>query len=166
MGSNPTRKTQGALPIAQILPPLNPFLGLLPKNLWKRVKDFFVYTVEWLPLNISETSSRQFQTKGDSDFLIMETVAVVSSTDNLTLTTFPPMLVMVEDSGSGRKMMDKAVHLTNLFGTAQQPAIWTYPKRIRPNSTVSVETQNLSGASAFNVRLSFKGFKVFGMPEE
>lgn len=163
--AEPTRKVQGAYPVAQILPPLNPFLGLIPKALWKRVKDFFAFTVEWLPLAISESASKTFSTQGDSDFLILSGVRVVSTVNNLTETTFPPMLVKIEDSGSGRNMMDKAVHIENLFGSAKQPMVWPYPKLIRANSTVTVTLQNLSAASAFNARLSFLGFKVFGMTE-
>ena len=165
MAEKTTRNVQGAYPVAQILPPLNPFLGLLPKALWKRVKDFFTFTVEWLPLAISESASKTFSTQGDSDFLILMGTRVVSTVDNLTATAFPPMLVKIEDSGSGRNMMDKAVHLENLFGTAQQPSVWPFPKLIRANSTVTVTLQNLSAASAFNARLSFLGFKVFGMTE-
>ena len=165
MASNPTNRVIQGLPAAQILPPMNPFLGLLPKALWNRVKDFFSYTVEWLPLAISESASKTFSTQGDADFMIQEGVRVVSTVDNLTETAFPPMLVKIEDSGSGRNMMDKAVHLENLFGTAQQPMVWPFPKRIRPNSTVTVTLQNLSAASAFNARLTFLGFKVFGMTE-
>ena len=151
-----------AVPTAQILPSLNPFLGLLPKDLWNRVKDFFIYSVEFLPLAASETLTTDIAIQADSDFLIMAGVRTVTDTANTTLQTFVPQTVLITDSGSGRQLMDRAVHIENLFGTAQLPAIWPYPKLIRASSTLSTRLTNLDGANARNVRLSYLGFKIFG----
>jgi hypothetical protein len=40
-----------------------------------------------------------------------------------------------------------------------------YVKRLRASSTLLVQLQNLDPANAFNVRLTFDGFKVFDIPE-
>jgi hypothetical protein len=133
----------------------------LPDNLKGRDKDFFVYTTEFLPLAAGATTTNAINTQADSDFLVLAGVRTVFNTDNTTLVASPPALVTISDAGAGRSFMDRAVHLENLFGTAQLPAFWPYPKFWSGGSSIAVTLQNLDGANGRNYRLSFLGFKVF-----
>jgi hypothetical protein len=151
-----------ALAVGQLLPPVNPFLGLLPRQFWSRVKDFFVYSVELLPLNASATGAAGVTISNEADFLIMAGVRRVTSSDNLTDVSFYPAVVTIRDS-AGVEIMDKAVHIENLFGTAQLPAIWPYPKLIPAGRTLTTTVQSLDTANNRNVRISYLGFKVFPM---
>ncbi len=148
----------------RISPGISPFLGWLPRALWRRAKDFFVYTAEFLPLSASATQTFEIAIQADSDFVIVAGVRVVTTTDNLTVQTFVPELVRILDTGSGRELTDRAVHIENWFGTAQLPAYWPYPKVIRASSTLQTTLQNLE-ANDRNARLSYLGFKVFDYPE-
>lgn len=139
----------------------NPWLYFLPPDLRTRVKDFFTYSANFLPLAASGTATVDIAIQNDSDFLIVAATRVVSSEDNATEVTFPPLLVTIVDSSSGRQLMDRAVHIENLFGSAQRPSVWPSPKLIRAAGTLSTTCQNLT-ATARNVRISYLGFKVFG----
>jgi hypothetical protein len=157
-----------AIMTGQIKVPLNPFLGLLPKQLWNRPKDLFIYGAEFLPIAASGAPKVDINIEADSDFLIMAANAVVTDTaDAIVASTAngfdkfnPPFLVTLTTTGSGRSMMNTGISLANLFGTGQFPAVWTFPKLLRASTTFSVTLQNLV-ATAFNVRLSFHGIKVF-----
>lgn len=148
----------------RISPGISPFLGWLPRALWRRAKDFFVYSAEFLPLAANQTQTFEIAIQADSDFVIVAGVRVVTQIDNVTQTTFVPELVRILDTGSGRELTDRAVHMENWFGTAQLPAYWPYPKVIRASSTLQTTVQNLDG-NARNVRMSYLGFKVFDYPE-
>jgi len=161
MVNQPLRDRSVGSSAAQFLPALNPFLGLLPREFWPKTKDFFIYSIEFTPLAASGTSTVSIQIQADSAFLITMATIVVTDTANAVFISNIPELVTLTDAGSGRQLSDKAVHVNNIFGTAQLPAVWPFPKIMAPSSTLSATLQNLE-ATARNVRLSFWGFKVFG----
>ncbi|MEE8177701.1 MAG: hypothetical protein V3T65_06880 [Acidobacteriota bacterium] len=148
--------------IGRLLPLLNPFWGMLPRRLWAKTKDFFVYGTEFLPLAANAVSAnREIQIQSDSHFVIMAAVIVATSVDDLTTVGPPiPQTARLFDTGSGRELQNHDVHVDNYFGTAILPAYWTYPKLIKAASTFRTELTNLS-ATAANVRVDFWGFKIF-----
>jgi hypothetical protein len=159
--------------IRAAMPPVNvrvphPIIGEIPPGLRKRLKDKFAYGLDFLPLAAATTTPLTINIEADSDFVIVSAQAIVTSTDNLTLQTFNPLLVDMRDTGSGRTFFNSARHFNTVFGTAEAPALWWrmgYVKRLRASSTLLVQLQNLDPANAFNVRLTFDGFKVFDIPE-
>lgn len=164
--ANPTKAARvGASPAGGAAPQLGPFFGLLPRKLLRRLKDFFVYTAEFLPLAAGGTATVNTAIQADSDFLIVAVTRVVTDIANTTFLANVPQLVTITDAGSGRNLMDRAVHMDNLIGTAQLPSYWPYPKLIRASGTLNTTVQNLDGANARNVRISYLGFKVFGESE-
>lgn len=145
-----------------ITPALNPFFGLLPQELWGSAKDFFIYGVDFNPIAASVTVTQDIAIESDSDFLIVAGVRTVTTqADQTTVVAFPPFLVEIFDQGSGRRLQNRAQHIENVFGTAQLPAYWPFPKLIPRASTVSTTIQNLT-ATAHIIRLSYLGFKIFG----
>lgn len=146
---------------AQFLPSVNPFLGLLPRAMWAKAKDFFAYVVEFLPLGAGATATLPVQIQADSDFLLVEAVAVTTLADNATFVANVPTLVQINDSGSGRNLFSSPVHYNNLFGTAQLPGIVPFPKVLRASATLSTTLTGLD-ATARNIRIAYTGFKVFG----
>ncbi|MGH7166468.1 MAG: hypothetical protein ACREIS_13195 [Nitrospiraceae bacterium] len=151
------RSAQGPIPVLA----MSPFYGWLPRSLWRKVKDFFVYSSDFIPLAAGGTATQDIAVQADSDFVIIAGVRVYTTTGDVAIAgDFFPALVTIRDSGSGRQLMDRPVHAQNLFGTAQLPAYWPFPKLIRASSTVSTTLQNLE-ATARNIRISYWGFKVF-----
>lgn len=139
---------------------VNPFWGLLPPALWGETKDFFVYGTDFLPLTASATLAQDIPIQADSHYMIMAGVRTVFQTDNTTIVANPAILVRIFDTGSGRQVQNRAVHIDNWFGTGQLPAYWPYPKIIKASSTLRVELTDLSGVDR-NVRVEFLGFKIF-----
>ena len=142
-------------------PGLSPFFGLLPQELWSRTKDFFTYSADFLPLAAGGTLTVDISIQADSDFAIVAGVRVVTDVANTAFIDPVPQTVTILDASSGRQFQDRAVHIDNLFGTAQLPALWPMTKLIRANSTLSTTLINLDGANARNTRISYLGFKIF-----
>lgn len=129
--------------------------------------DPFTFGINFLPLAASNTATDQFITQADSGFAIIKTTFVISSDVNVFVANisdvpkFAPQVVMLSDSGSGRDLANTPIAINSWFGTAERPFLWSKPKVLDPNSTFSARIQNLV-ATAFNIRLAFHGFKIFG----
>lgn len=129
--------------------------------------DPFTFVINFAPLAASNTAQDQFITQADSGFAIVKTTFVISSDVNVFVANisdtpkFAPQVIQLSDSGSGRDLSNFPVAITSLFGTGERPFIWSKPKVLDPNSTFSARIQNLV-ATAFNIRLAFHGFKIFG----
>jgi hypothetical protein len=158
-----TRQRAG-LPSAQMAPP-SPWMQILPRELWRKRKDGFVFHLDFTPLAASGTSTLPVNISADADFVIIYGTRIVTDVANTAFVANVPELVSITDTGAGRGLSSSAIHVDEWFGTAQLPAYWAYPKFLRANSSLSVTLQNLE-AVARNVRLSFHGFKVFNFDED
>lgn len=129
--------------------------------------DPFVFPISFLPLAASATATGQFVTQADSGFAIVKTSFTIASNVDVFVANisdiprYAPQVITLSDSGSGRDLSSAAVAINTLFGTGELPFIWPRPKVLDPNSTFTARIQNLV-ATAFNIRLSFLGFKIFG----
>lgn len=139
----------------------NPWLGLLPKQLWGRVKDLFAYTTQILPLAASSQGSGSVTIDNDSDFLGIYLTATVTTTDEATLLSYVPQTVQISDQSSGRTFFTAPTHYMNVYGTAERPAYLSFPRLVKAGSTLTFTHQNLE-ATARNVRIALWGIKVFG----
>lgn len=129
--------------------------------------DPFTFLISFLPLAASNTATDNFITQADSGFAIVKTAFTISDSANVFIANisdtprFAPQVITLSDSGSGRDLSNAAVSIATYFGTGEDPFIWSKPKVLDPNSTFTARIQNLV-ATAFNIRLSFHGFKIFG----
>lgn len=129
--------------------------------------DFFTFVINYLPLAASNTDTQNFITQADSGFAIVKTSFDIASNVNVFAANisdtprYAPQVITLSDSGSGRDLSNSAVSIGTLFGPNSDPFVWTCPKILDPNSTFTARIQNLV-ATAFNIRLSFHGYKIFG----
>ncbi|MGH3053434.1 MAG: hypothetical protein ACRDL7_00475 [Gaiellaceae bacterium] len=129
--------------------------------------DPFTFVVNFLPLAASNTATLNFITQADSGFAIVKTAFTIASDVSVFIANisdtpkYAPLVITLSDSGSGRDLSNAAVPINTYFGTGERPFLWCRPKVLDPNSTFTSRLQNLV-ATAFNVRLSFHGFKIFG----
>lgn len=129
--------------------------------------DPFTFVINFLPLAASDTATANFITQADSGFAICKTSFNIASNVNVYVANisdtprYAPQVIMLSDSGSGRDLANTAVPIGTLFGPDQFPFPWITPKVLDPNSTFTARIQNLV-ATAFNIRLSFHGYKIFG----
>lgn len=129
--------------------------------------DPFIFPINFLPIAASATATGQFITQADSGFAICKTSFDIASDVNVFAANisdtprYAPLIVTLSDSGSGRDLSSAPVGIDLQFGSGTWPLIWSKPKVLDPNSTFTARVQNLV-ATAFNVRLAFIGFKIFG----
>jgi hypothetical protein len=129
--------------------------------------DPFTFVIPFTPLAASNTATDNFITQADSGFAIMKTSFTIASDVNVFVANisdtpkYAPQVITLSDSGSGRDLSNGPVSINTMFGNGEEPFIWCRPKVLDPNSTFTARIQNLV-ATAFNIRLSFHGFKIFG----
>ena len=129
--------------------------------------DPFTFTINFVPLAASNTATTSFITQSDSGFAIVKTAFTIADNVNVFVANisdtpkYAPQVITLSDSGSGRDLSNAPVSLNTYFGSGERPFLWSKPKILDPNSTFTARIQNLV-ATAFNIRLSFHGFKIFG----
>lgn len=138
----------------------NPFLYTLPFELWNKVKEPWEPVVNITPLAASLAQSGDFKVDGATWFCILGAVATVRDTTNATILTNVPQLVQIQDQTQNLNFYSQPTDFMNVFGTGQEPAWWSLPRIINPAGTVQVTLTNLE-ATARNVRITFKGFKIY-----
>ena len=142
---------------ARILPPAGA-LGWLPPMFWGQIRNYYAYVTEFLPLTASATATNVITIQSDSYFVIMYATITETTSNNLTLLPFNPLLVNLTDSSSGAAFFSLPIHSNNVFGDAQNAGIFAIPYIMRPGSSISVQLTNLEAVDR-NVRIAFHGFK-------
>lgn len=139
----------------------------IPKGFAEKPQDLFFLQFDFTNANAKRldagtSKTISFTVDGDAHLLLSggSRVATDGATDLVTQ-PFVPVTVSMKTSSSGRELMEDAVHIENIFGTAQLPTAWPRPKFLQANSTIQVTCTNLSGALGFNLRLNFFCFKIF-----
>lgn len=135
-------------------------LGWLPPRFWPNIKEFFAYSVNFLPLAASGTQTQSISIQSDTDFILLYGTMVATQTDNVTPLAFAPALVQLRDGSSGNDLFQSPLHVENVFGDAMQPGIFAVPYYLRANSNLQVTLQNLE-ANDRNYRLAFHGCRVW-----
>lgn len=138
------------------------YLQYLPARYAKRAKDFFAYGIDFTPLAAGGTDSDTFSVQQDSDFLLVGLTARVNEDGSPnTPTDDPGITIQIRDTGSGRSLFGRSLALRTIVGTGELPTYLPWPKFINRGSVVTAELNNLVAGTAFDVRLSFLGFKIF-----
>jgi hypothetical protein len=161
--ANPATRQQ-LLPSVMPLPNWSAYAGILPPAVLRATKDFFMYTAAFLPLAAGAVNTQvATQIQADSDFLIIGASRIVTDTAAPPVVVAAPVItIQINDSGSGRNLLDAATHIDNVVGTAANPFYWPYPKLVKRTSTLTTILTNLDAANARNVRIAYYGFKLFG----
>lgn len=166
-----------ASPLAQLRPFLSMWALLPPEyNAAKRAKDVFWYGTDFLPATLSVTTTNAITITNDSDFLWCASYAAVATTGDVAVGTVPPLTIQFTDSGSGRNLMNQAVHIATVAQCALGgpsvaaptaaasvgPTGMWFPKLLSGGTTLTVAITNLV-ATSFNVRFVIAGLKIFPM---
>lgn len=140
----------------------------LPANRRGRDKQFFTYSLDFTGSNVlgvsgaaSGTVTLGITVQSDSDFLIFNFNRVVQDTANTIFLAACDATILVTDTGAGRQLMDRAVHVENLCGTAQFPGVLPYPYFVNRAGTLNVTLASLDTVNQRNVRISALGVKIF-----
>ena len=144
------------------------YLDFLPDELRNNPRDFFVYSPpDFLTIAAGATATGSFQVESDSDFLLVDLTGFVNDPADEVVFPFAqatvPMTIQINDTGSGRNLFNRAQAWNNVIGTGQLTFYASYPKFFPATANVTTTLLNNDPTQALRVRLSFIGFKIFGM---
>ena len=144
----------------------NPIREFLPAQFWERWFDFFVYSLEFNPLVASAAAQQDtFTVDNDSDFLVLSIACVETQTPAFaTEIPFPPVLLRLQDSGSGATWQDQPQQIVNICGKMSVngfgPGVLEVPRWVPAASTVTGEATNLE-ATDRRLWIAFRGCKIY-----
>jgi len=73
----------------------------------------------------------------------------------------PNMQVQITEQASNRNWQSAAVPVSSIFGTGENPWFLPQPRLIPANTVVSITVNNFDTAQAYNLYLSFIGFRLY-----
>lgn len=152
-----------AIPSSHVLPPVNPFLGLLPASLWPYAKQYYAYELD--AANVPSAGGNQpatAQINSDSHFLAEVVTAVVTATDDSSVVATPLITLQLQNTGDDQNWFLNPVWLTSFAGTAQLPFPLPFPRLLKASSVLTAIFTNFDAANARKVRLTLHGFKIYG----
>jgi len=127
-------------------------------------KDFFTYQLDFDLLTAGSSLTKSFNIQADADFLLSK-LSYAAALGDAAYTDgdrpIPNVSLIIQDTGSGRNLMNIAVPIPALFGTGQLPFILPRQRIFVANATINVTINNFDVAAAYNIRLSFIGEKGF-----
>lgn len=127
-------------------------------------KDFFTYEVNFANLLAGSSQTQTFTIQADADFLLSK-LAFLATIGNVAFDDstrpIPNVNVTIQDTGSGRNLMNTAVPVASIFGTGQLPFILPRQRIFLANATVNVTLTNFDVAADYDLYLSFIGEKGF-----
>ncbi len=140
----------------------------LPSSLLPYLFVPFVYSAQALTILAGQTQTITTAVQADSHFVMTDiTDDTRDGATGLTYQTNPPFTVQFQNQGSGSFLSDKALGWRSVVGsfgaTGSGPAVWFVPLLLYANASFAAIIANLDGALAYNVRLAYRGFKIFGV---
>lgn len=135
-------------------------MQMLPPLMRDTIKQYYAYTVDFLPLLASVPATIPFTVESQTDFVVTHLTGIVTDALNTTFLANVPQTVQITDASTGLAWYSgiNGTHFNSVFGDAQFPGFMALPYYLRANSTVNVMLTNLEAVNR-NVRLTFHGFK-------
>ncbi len=138
-------------------------LDTIPQALRGNDRDWFGYPVNALALPAAGgVMNPTFTIAGEADFqctAINGTARDPAAPGTLFLN--PAIMLEIHDGGSGRNFFSQPADWHTVVGTAQHPGKLAYPKFLKRKGTIRVTVINNALLQAYDVRLTFAGFKIF-----
>lgn len=128
------------------------------------LKDFFAYELDFAALAAGANATGQLAIQADSGFQLQKMMYfadIASGPQTNDSRVVPLVSAQITDTGSGRNLASSAVPLPSWFGTGNLPFILPTPKIFSPKATITVVLSNFSAATAYNLKLTFIGQKVY-----
>jgi hypothetical protein len=128
-------------------------------------KLFYSYSIDSGSIASGGTATGSIAIEADADFVITKASyfatdgAGTSQTANSRI--IPLVTVQIQDTGSGRNLLDSAQPIPNLFGVGREPFIWPVAQVVRANSVVRFTFTSLEASNTRRVFLSLIGFKLY-----
>ncbi len=130
--------------------------------------DFFVYEVPlFTNLAVGASFTQRIIIQADADFEWVQSCYNFTLADAAYLYNtrpIPNMSVRINDTGSGRQLMNTDVPVTAIFGQPENPYVMPITRTFKANATIEFTATNFDAAvTTGQLRLSLIGFKQFFM---
>lgn len=128
--------------------------------------DYYVYNFEFLALAPTIAASDVQQIEAESNFIWVKTsgFADIAAAAQLYDTRVVPLVtIQVTDVGSGRSLFSGPTAWSNVVGWGEIPYMLPLKRKWQANTAIRVDVVNFDAAVTYNLRLSFSGFKNFGI---
>lgn len=127
-------------------------------------RDFYSYTAPILALAAGATAPATIAIEADSFFYMnamsyQADVAAGALTESTNI--IPLVTLTILDTGSGRQLMAQPVPMGAIMGDGKRPFRLPKPRRFAPTSQIILTAVNYSAATAYNLRITISGFKVY-----
>lgn len=129
-------------------------------------RDFYVYEEDFAAADFTAGAALNgsIEIQADSDFVWQKAtyfadIAAASQTDSSRV--IPLATVQLIDTGSGRNLFESAVAVPSVFGVGELPFVLPIPRLFFARSTIQVQVTNFNASAAYNMRLSFVGYKAY-----
>ncbi len=128
-------------------------------------EDFFIYEVDFLAVAAgAQAPQGTIQIQADSQFEWLKAAQfsdIAGAAETESGAVIPLATIQINDGTSGRNLFSNAVPIGNVFGSGRIPFVLPRGRIFQPTSIITVTVANYSAATAYNIRLSFIGRKLF-----
>lgn len=139
------------LPPQDLINSLYDIFGSYPrKNVLPYFYQFRLTTAEGTALAAGGTGRASIKVSADASFVVTKQMS----------TSTGEFLAFMRTDASDRQLMDDPCHSATVFGTAERPYEFPKPLLLAPNTTISFDLTDLSGA-ANELYVTLGGFKVY-----
>lgn len=107
------------------------------------------------------TTAGSIEADAEAELCLLGAAVVVTDAADTNRVAFGNVLVELTNATTSRGAQNKPVHLHNLAGTAENPAVFPAPVFVPANSKLRTTFTN-KAAAGLNVRLVFYGYRVTG----
>jgi hypothetical protein len=98
----------------------------------------------------------------EADFVLSKLMATVKDGTTGVVDASPSIEISLRDGSTDRDLQDNPMHVQNMFGTGQRPAIAPKNRLFRRNSSIQATFQQLKAPTNDQViELGFWGWKIF-----
>lgn len=130
-----------------------------------RVESNFVYIANFLLLAPAANATQVINIDSAADFLwikgaYMADNAGAAQTDGTRIV--PNVDVQIQLGGADKNMFQGNTPVPSVFGTGQEPFVWSMPQRLYKSSTLTITLTSREAALTLNIRLAFIGWKDYG----
>ena len=132
----------------------------------KTSREPYTFPVTFANLTAGQTGIQgSFFVDASSPFMLVQQnyqcapYAVTVMTEATRL--IPNVTISITEQSSNRNWQSAAVPVSSIFGTGENPWFLPQPRLIPANTTVTMTVNNFDGAQAYNLILSFIGFRLY-----
>jgi len=130
-----------------------------------RVESNFVYVVTFLAVAPAATPTQVVNIDSSAEFFwikgaYMCDVAGAAQTDATRIV--PNVDVQIQLGGADKFLVQGATPIPSVFGTGQEPFVWSFPQKLIRSSVVTFTLASREAAITLNIRLALIGWKDYG----